>query len=1042
MKQIVLNCAALLFFSALNLGAQPITLGLSLEKNTLVYSDSTAHSNVIDTLDFADHVLVIGKYDASPRDFNWNNWALIETDINQNGWVRFSDLAISRYLLYIATPTDTLYESPNMHSNFEFLTNTSPINILERSIINNETWLKLYYQYYQTKKVLWVKTRPGQYQVEDVYYNLVQNFWYTYDSYFYNLTPKKDYAKALQVALKLEHIISPLDTVFTSGEKGYFNKSGTGAFASYTLHQAYLKLEQFQNAIQSLKKIVELYSDQLLKSMNAGGYSSLKIGDIYYSKLNDIDNAITNYQFTVREFPGIEMFGYEWNDWADIRAAEKIISILHDSPERLYDESQTIISESQDSTVQLIGYRGKIRSLGIQGLYQAMIDTTFEILQKSPINSRFFFTFNLDFSVAIASTLLPFLTEELLFDKLFPTADRLKNQFKDYPVGLFSAYFLADIADKTNTDVEVVIKYYQDMLTMPDFNFYDPITFLNYGKYGASDRIAKISEYPQQNSEIISPETQLKFGYEDKYSILQTVVKGTKVITLYTNQFFVSKDSTQFTKVRLLDGTVGWLLSEHLTPLSNGPLVSNVLDEPGWNMALANAQNNPVFEGPGIENPMISVIVPNLDGRELRFFDLDGDLNLDLISRSRDSDKDIIALDGVSQKTLWSLDINYDFMILGNDKLYIKDGTGLFSRSFPRGTTLKCYNLKSKDLVWTRIDTVHARQSPLYFKNKLYDVFSDSFLVCLDALTGKKLWQKNLGSNQFFSGHRGPLAVNEIALVTTNNEFPSKLVAFNPQDGTMLWKSESPRNSYNIVIHDNHVYSFVSGSGVSINLETGITEWTFQESGDLIRAGGMGNLIVSGDKVFASSSRGLYALEKTDGHQIWKNSELNKISGMIGVGESIYFINDNQLLAVNQNTGVVLWELPIAPKRYGGLVYQSGSLYIEGAHGLLVISDSTTYNPTGSSIPDFKLSQNYPNPFNRGTIIQYNLREAQNVELVIYNMLGQIVKNLTNESQPKGRHQIVWDGTDNNLLPVQSGIYFYRIKIGDQLQSKSMVFVK
>ena len=172
------------------------------------------------------------------------------------------------------------------------------------------------------------------------------------------------------------------------------------------------------------------------------------------------------------------------------------------------------------------------------------------------------------------------------------------------------------------------------------------------------------------------------------------------------------------------------------------------------------------------------------------------------------------------------------------------------------------------------------------------------------------------------------------------------------------------------------------------------------------------------------------------------NSELNNINGLIGVGESIYTSNDTQLLAVNQNTGDVLWELPIARKRYGTLVYQSGSLYIEGAHGLLVISDSTGHNQAGFSIPDFKLSQNYPNPFNRGTIIQYNLRETQNVELVIYNILGQIVRNLINETQPKGRHQIVWDGADNNSLPVQSGVYFYRIKIGDQIQSKSMVFVK
>jgi hypothetical protein len=70
----------------------------------------------------------------------------------------------------------------------------------------------------------------------------------------------------------------------------------------------------------------------------------------------------------------------------------------------------------------------------------------------------------------------------------------------------------------------------------------------------------------------------------------------------------------------------------------------------------------------------------------------------------------------------------------------------------------------------------------------------------------------------------------------------------------------------------------------------------------------------------------------------------------------------------------------------------------------------------------FSLSQNYPNPFNPSTTIQYGLPVRSTVRLVIYNILGQVVKEVINSEQQAGYQSLVWNAN------VASGIYFYRIE--------------
>jgi hypothetical protein len=85
-------------------------------------------------------------------------------------------------------------------------------------------------------------------------------------------------------------------------------------------------------------------------------------------------------------------------------------------------------------------------------------------------------------------------------------------------------------------------------------------------------------------------------------------------------------------------------------------------------------------------------------------------------------------------------------------------------------------------------------------------------------------------------------------------------------------------------------------------------------------------------------------------------------------------------------------------------------------------------NEEGNLIPtEYALSQNYPNPFNPLTTIEYQLPEAAEIEMVIYNILGQEILTLVKEKKLAGYHSMVWNAVDNFGKAVASGLYIYRL---------------
>jgi len=93
----------------------------------------------------------------------------------------------------------------------------------------------------------------------------------------------------------------------------------------------------------------------------------------------------------------------------------------------------------------------------------------------------------------------------------------------------------------------------------------------------------------------------------------------------------------------------------------------------------------------------------------------------------------------------------------------------------------------------------------------------------------------------------------------------------------------------------------------------------------------------------------------------------------------------------------------------------------------------------------FRLDQNYPNPFNPVTTIRFGVPEnssGKNIQLKIFNVLGQVISTLLNGEIEPGYHEIQWNGTNDLGTKVASGVYFYRVSGAGQSLVKKMVLIK
>ena len=130
---------------------------------------------------------------------------------------------------------------------------------------------------------------------------------------------------------------------------------------------------------------------------------------------------------------------------------------------------------------------------------------------------------------------------------------------------------------------------------------------------------------------------------------------------------------------------------------------------------------------------------------------------------------------------------------------------------------------------------------------------------------------------------------------------------------------------------------------------------------------------------------------------------------------------------------------------------QTLELTLGGGARVIRVQELATAGPVSAAKPAFAaesvpeasgLSPNVPNPFNSATLITYHLASAGPVKLVIYNVLGQPVRTLVDESRAEGSYQVRWDARDEGGVLLSTGVYIARLSYPGGVQTLRLLYLK
>jgi len=158
-----------------------------------------------------------------------------------------------------------------------------------------------------------------------------------------------------------------------------------------------------------------------------------------------------------------------------------------------------------------------------------------------------------------------------------------------------------------------------------------------------------------------------------------------------------------------------------------------------------------------------------------------------------------------------------------------------------------------------------------------------------------------------------------------------------------------------------------------------------------------------------------------------------------GVADNWYEVDVPVDQLIGQDSVYFRFRLETDPQ----LTFGQSGWYIDDFQIQEIVSNSVHLLAHEKQAPKrFHLAQNYPNPFNPTTTIEYDLPQESDIELMIYNSVGQKIRTLIRSHQPAGSYMLQWDGTDDYGHPVSAGIYLIRMKANDFVSIKKMALVR
>lgn len=342
-------------------------------------------------------------------------------------------------------------------------------------------------------------------------------------------------------------------------------------------------------------------------------------------------------------------------------------------------------------------------------------------------------------------------------------------------------------------------------------------------------------------------------------------------------------------------------------------------------------------------------------------------------------------------------------------------------------------------------------------------------LICLNALNGQEIFYRTqpepFTDDVAATESGGAIGVN-------NNGAPYSVTGFNTA-GNSVWSYNAPGNTWSLKeipdISNDGGKDLVglggfTGSIFAITGNAGVQVWA-QGLGSsnngkitlLDDADGNGFIDIS-----LSAPQVAHRIDSRTGNILWSNPlSSSYLRGIDNIGDVTGDSIDDivvatqvpaRLLVLNGVNGNILFE-----HVFGSTLTQRGDraavlkdidtngvneffggnregkvICFYGGNGTI-----TSVNSANSQPNNFKLHQNYPNPFNPGTIINFDVSSRNFVTLKVYDVLGNEVDVLVNESKNPGSYKAVFNGSN-----LSSGAYFYRLVSGDFKETKMMMLQK
>ncbi len=256
----------------------------------------------------------------------------------------------------------------------------------------------------------------------------------------------------------------------------------------------------------------------------------------------------------------------------------------------------------------------------------------------------------------------------------------------------------------------------------------------------------------------------------------------------------------------------------------------------------------------------------------------------------------------------------------------------------------------------------------------------------------------------------------------------------NEANWTPVWSAGLYVNDF--AFKDNHYFAAMD-EGVFVSIDSGVNWIRILNS--KAKA-----LAFAGERLFAASDNdGIYV--STDLGATWNQT------GLTGMGITKLASDGQQIFAGSSSYKGVFWfsdfrqswrNVGLPEEKIEALVVKGRVLYsaawIDGVWSTPISEITEVKQSIDSSIPvDFCLFNNYPNPFNPSTTISFKIPWSQMVELKVYDMLGREVAELINEYRQAGSYSTQFNGSH-----LSSGIYFYKLKAGNFIQTKKLILLK